>query len=82
MAWRSLSDVFRACVFRQHPCMVWRLGRLPNDRHDGDAEAGEGFLHLSPRSECGSVLNLDAMEGDGGGTGFCDYYAYDGEGPL
>jgi hypothetical protein len=58
------------------------LGRLPNDRHDGDAEAGEGFLHLSPRSECGSVLNLDAMEGDGGGTGFCDYYAYDGEGPL
>eukprot|EP00802_Teleaulax_amphioxeia_P019642 Tamp_19883.p1 GENE.Tamp_19883~~Tamp_19883.p1 ORF type:complete len:333 (+),score=88.19 Tamp_19883:113-1111(+) len=39
-------------------------------------DAGDGFLHLSPQSECGSVLNLDGMDGEAGATGFCDFYNY------
>lgn len=42
---------------------------------------GLGFMHLSPHSECESVLNLvnDGVEGDIAGTGFCDYWANPGE---
>mmetsp|Transcript_105487 Transcript_105487/g.169771 ORF Transcript_105487/g.169771 Transcript_105487/m.169771 type:complete len:323 (+) Transcript_105487:244-1212(+) len=54
-----------------------------DSEREGDAtetDVGE-FLHLSPKSECDSVLNLEGMDGDTGVTGFSDFYHYDaGEG--
>lgn len=45
------------------------------DQEGGDPDAGDGFLHLSPRSDGGSVLNLEGIDGDQALTGFSDYYS-------
>lgn len=70
---------------QQGPVDIYLVSQV--DESDGEHEAGEheggehepdagdGFLHLSPRSDGGSVLNLEGIDGDQALTGFSDYYS-------